>query len=66
MRSLTCIRTIRFALANQKIPRPRDPTLEESFETKIPEEQMKILIDPKGFMSEEERIREQKNQPHSD
>lgn len=37
MRALFTIRNIRFAFANQKIPRPRDPTMEESFETKIPE-----------------------------
>ncbi len=39
-----------------KIPRPRDPTVSESFETKLTNDQIQILIDPKGFMSEEDRI----------
>jgi hypothetical protein len=38
-----------------KIPRPRDPTVAESFETKLSEREIQILIDPKGFMSEEEK-----------
>jgi hypothetical protein len=44
--------------AGKKIPRPRDPTVAESFETKLSDEQVKILIDPKGFMSEEEKMYE--------
>lgn len=51
------VRMMRFAMANQKIPRPRDPTVAESFETKISDEQMRMLLDPKGFMSEEEKQR---------
>lgn len=39
-----------------KIPRPRDPTVAESFETKLSDQQIKILMDPKGFMSEEEKV----------
>ena len=34
-----------------KIPRPRDPTVAESFETKISEKEIQILMDPRGFMS---------------
>lgn len=40
-----------------KIPRPRDPTVSESFETKIKPEEAQILMDPRGFMSEEEKTR---------
>lgn len=39
--------------SGKKIPRPRDPSVSESFETKLSDEQVKILIDPKGFMTEE-------------
>ncbi len=41
----------------RKIPRPRDPTVAESFETKLSEKQMQILLDPRGFMSEQEKLR---------
>lgn len=47
--------------AGKKIPRPRDPSVSESFETKLSDEQLKILIDPKGFMSEEEKAYEKNN-----
>ena len=45
----------------KKIPRPRDPSIAESFQTKLSEEQVKILIDPKGFMTEEEKQFEEAN-----
>ena len=38
--------------SNKKIPRPRDPAVAESFETKLSDQQVKIFMDPKGFMSE--------------
>lgn len=38
-----------------KIPRPRDPTVAESFETKLSDREVQILIDPRGFMSEEDK-----------
>lgn len=47
--------------SGKKIPRPRDPSVAESFETKLSEEQVKKLIDPKGFMTEEERQFEEAN-----
>lgn len=50
-------------MANHKIPRPRDPTVAESFETKISDQQMRMLLDPKGFMSEEEKQRQSSNNP---
>jgi hypothetical protein len=46
-----------------KIPRPRDPTVAESFETKLSEREIQILIDPRGFMSEEDKQFEAKNMP---
>ena len=50
------LRRLCFTLSSgKKIPRPRDPSVAESFETKISDEQVQILIDPKGFMSEEEK-----------
>jgi hypothetical protein len=47
-RSIT--HTLRF-YQSTKIPRPRDPTMAESFETKLSDDQIKILMDPRGFMS---------------
>lgn len=47
--------------AGKKIPRPRDPSVSESFETKLSDEQVKILIDPKGFMTEEQKEYEKIN-----
>ena len=56
------LRRLCFTLSSgKKIPRPRDPSVAESFETKISDEQVQILIDPKGFMSEEEKQMEAKN-----
>ena len=52
---------VRSSSSNNKIPKPRDPTVEESFQTKLSEDQMKIMIDPKGFMTEEEKKMEQEN-----
>ncbi len=56
--------TLRFYQSN-KIPRPRDPTMAESFETKLSDDQIKILMDPRGYMSEEEKALESKNQPNT-
>ena len=42
--------TTSFSTKN-KIPRPRDPTMPESFETKLSDKEMKILLDPRGFMT---------------
>lgn len=47
--------------SGKKIPRPRDPSVPESFETKLSEEQVKKLIDPRGFMTEEEKDFEEAN-----
>ena len=58
MNTYRILNSARFLFANKKIPRPRDPTVAESFETEISPEEMKILLDPKGFMSEEEKLRE--------
>ena len=44
--------------AAKRIPRPRDPTVSESFETKISQDITNILVDPRGFMSEEEKLME--------
>lgn len=49
---------VRMTMSNKKIPRPRDPTVAESFQTEIGEKEMKILLDPKGFMTDEEKMRE--------
>jgi hypothetical protein len=46
-----------------KIPRPRDPTVAESFETKLSDQEIQILIDPRGFMNEEEKTYEAQNTP---
>lgn len=56
--SRTIVKAALASFSKQKIPRPRDPTVSESFETKISQDEVKILMDPKGFMSEEEKIRE--------
>ena len=53
MKSFTRL-AVQFSTKN-KIPRPRDPTIPESFETKLSDKEMKILLDPRGFMSEEEK-----------
>jgi hypothetical protein len=50
----TITNTLRF-YQSSKIPRPRDPTMAESFETKLSDDQIKILMDPRGYMSEEEK-----------
>jgi hypothetical protein len=52
----------RFSKIN-KIPRPRDPTVAESFETKISEKEIQILMDPKGFMTEEDKSLAESNAP---
>lgn len=51
MRKFAKTISIAYRFSDKKIPRPRDPTVAESFETKLSEEQMKILMDPKGFMT---------------
>jgi hypothetical protein len=47
--------------AAKKIPRPRDPSVAESFETKISDDVAKMLVDPRGFMTEEEKLLEVAN-----
>lgn len=47
--------------AAKKIPRPRDPSVAESFETKISDDMAKMLVDPRGFMTEEEKLMEVAN-----
>ena len=47
--------------SNKKIPKPMDPTVAESFGTKISDDVAKILIDPRGFMTEEEKLMEATN-----
>lgn len=64
MKSIKSLTKILFSFSsNSKIPRPRDPSIAESFETTIPAEQVQILLDPRGFMSEEEKAYEAKNTP---
>ncbi len=58
MKSLKFMNIVRMTMSNKKIPRPRDPTVAESFQTEIGEKEMKILLDPKGFMTDEEKMRE--------
>ena len=57
IRSFKLTNLIRLTMTNHKIPRPRDPTVAQSFDTILSDQQMKILLDPKGFMSEQEKIR---------
>lgn len=52
---------LRFLSNSKKIPRPRDPAIPDSFQTKLTDQQVKILIDPKGFMSAEDKQFEQQN-----
>ena len=54
---------VAFRAGSQKVPRPRAPSTAEPFEKKVSEEEMKMLLDPRGFMSEEEKAREETNQP---
>ena len=49
--------------SESKIPRPRDPSVAESFETKISDKEVEILMDPRGFMSEEDKAHEAENAP---
>ncbi len=47
------LKLTKFYQASKKpsIPRPRDPNNSDSYATKIPQEQVEILMNPKGFMT---------------
>lgn len=38
-----------------KIAPPKNPTMAESFGVKLTTDEMQVLLDPRGFLSEEER-----------
>ena len=48
---------------SSKVPRPRAPSTAEPFAKKVSDDEMKILMDPRGFMNEDEKAFEQANQP---
>lgn len=50
------VRRNAFAMSNKKIPPPQNPTMTESFGMKVSEEEMQVLLDPRGFLNEEEKV----------
>jgi hypothetical protein len=38
-----------------KIPPPKNPTMTESFGSKLSEDEMKIIMDPRGYLDSEEK-----------
>lgn len=38
-----------------KIPPPKNPTMTESFGVKMSEDEMQVILDPRGFLTEEEK-----------
>lgn len=48
---------------NTKVPPPKNPTMEQSFGPKFTEDQLKIIMDPRGYLDAEEKAEaEQKKQ----
>lgn len=44
-----------YAFSTQRIPIPPNPTMAESFESKLSAEEMKNILDPRGYLSQDEK-----------
>ena len=57
-RTLFCLGRL-FPMGNRfmmsKIPPPKNPTMTESFGVKMSEDEMQVILDPRGFLTEEEK-----------
>lgn len=51
-----------FRFCNSKVPPPPNPTMYESFGTKISKADLEKFMNPLGFMSEEEQLKFKKEQ----